>query len=535
MFKPFLNCILMILVLAACVPATSTPGPVSTQPPTLTPAPEVPQLPWWREAVFYEIFVRSFYDTDGNGIGDFNGITQKLDYLQQELGINAIWLMPIHPSPSYHGYDVINYYAVNSEYGTMDDFKNLLEEAHNRDIRIIIDLVINHTSSQHPWFQDANRGPESTYRDYYVWSEDGGNGWHPGQNGYYYAYFCDCMPDINYLNPDVTTDIFKVTDFWLNEIGVDGFRVDAAKHLIEDGDIRENTPATHEWYKDFYIAYKEQDSEAYAIGEVFGAGASIVKSYTGDQLDQVFNFEMSTGFVNSVNGGANSGVTSAIKFALQDMPDFNFATFLTNHDQNRAMTVFNGDPGKAKAAATLLLTSPGTPFIYYGEEIGMQGQKPDEDIRLPMQWNSEVHAGFSAGIPWRAPASDYPQVNVAAQNDDPDSLLNHYRELIRLRRENAALSRGEMALLDTENSGVYAVLRSSADQTILVIVNLEETPISEYQLSLDEDLLSDGTVTPQTLFGTMDAVPVTISGGKFSEYKPVPELLPYHSYIFEIR
>ena len=525
--------LLILAILVGCVPATPTQVPASTLPPVPTSTPEAPQLPWWREAVFYEIFVRSFYDTDGNGIGDFNGITQKLDYLQ-ELGINAIWLMPIHPSPTYHGYDVINYYAVNADYGTLDDFKRLLEEAHNREIRIIIDLVINHTSSQHPWFQEANRNLESKYRDYYVWAQDGGNGWHQGQNGYYYAYFCDCMPDLNFLNPDVTTDILKVTDYWLNEIGVDGFRVDAAKHLIEDGVIRENTPATHDWYKGFYIAYKEQDPEAYAIGEVFGAGASLVKSYTGDQLDQVFNFEMSTGFVNSVNGGASSGVTSAIKFALQDMPDFNFATFLTNHDQNRAMSVFNGDVGKAKAAATLLLTSPGTPFLYYGEEIGMQGQKPDEDIRLPMQWSAEENAGFTTGVPWRAPAADYQQVNVASQTEDVDSLLNHYRTLIELRTENRALNSGEIILLETDHSAVYAVLRHAADQTILVLVNLEETPISDYKLSLNESLLTDGTITPRSLFGTMETLPVMISGGKFSEYKPVDELLPYQSYILQI-
>lgn len=533
MLMRILTCFAIVFILMGCAPATPTALPVSTPQPTFTPTSQPPQLPWWREAVFYEIFVRSFYDTDGNGIGDFNGITEKLDYLQ-ELGINAIWLMPIHPSPSYHGYDVINYYAVNSEYGSIDDFRHLLAEAHNRDIRIIIDLVLNHTSTQHPWFQDANRNPESTYRDYYVWSEDGGNGWHQGQNGFYYAFFCDCMPDLNYLNPDVTTNIHKVTDFWLNEIGVDGFRVDAAKHLIEDGDIRENTPATHEWYKNFYTVYKLQKADAYAVGEVFGAGSSIVNSYTGDQLDQVFNFEMSNGFVNSVNGGANSGVTSAIKFAIQDMPDFNFATFLTNHDQNRAMSIFNGNTGKAKAAATLLLTSPGTPFIYYGEEIGMQGQKPDEDIRLPMQWDAEIHAGFTTGIPWRAPAGDYPQVNVDLQEEESDSLLNHYRALIRLRREHAALSIGELTLLETGNPAVYAVLRRTADQTLLVMVNLEETPISDYQLSLSEKLLTDGTVTPASLFGTIEATPVTISGGMFSGYKPVNELRPYKSYIFAL-
>ena len=533
MRKQLFSFLFIVFILAACIPATSIPAPVATasQSPTPTPAPETPQRPWWREAIFYEIFVRSFYDTDGNGIGDFNGITEKLDYLE-ELGVNAIWLMPIHPSPSYHGYDVINYYAVNSEYGTIDDFKHLLEEAHSRDIRIIIDLVINHTSSQHPWFQDANSNVDSKYRDHYVWSENGGNGWHPGQNGFYYAFFCDCMPDLNYRNPEVTAEILKVSNYWLNEIGVDGFRVDAAKHLIEDGDIRENTPATHEWYKGFYAAYKEQNPQAYAIGEVFGAGASLVRSYTGDQLDQIFNFEVSNGIVNSVNGGANSGLTSAIKFALQDMPDFNFATFLTNHDQDRAMSVF-GDLGMAKAAATLLLTSPGTPFIYYGEEIGMQGQKPDENIRLPMQWSLEANAGFTTGTPWRAPASDYQQVNVDVENEDPDSLLNHYRELISLRRENSALTSGELALVETDNPGVYAVLRSSEEQTILVVVNLEGTPVSDYHLSLNESFLADGTATPRTLFGTIEAIPVSIAGGKFSEFKPVEELLPYQAYIFE--
>ena len=525
----------LVLLLAACVPATPTPTTtaVSTISPTLTSTPETPPLPWWRDAVFYEIFVRSFYDTDGNGIGDFNGIASKLDYLK-ELGVSAIWLMPIHPSPSYHGYDVINYYAVNSEYGTMQDFKHLLEEAHNREIRIIIDLVLNHTSSQHPWFQDANRDLESKYRDYYVWSENGGSSWYLGQNGYYFAFFCDCMPDLNYRNPDVTADMLKVTDYWLNEVGVDGFRVDAAKHLIEEGEVRENTPATHEWYRGFYTAYKQEKADAYAVGEVFGAGASIVKSYTGDQLDQIFNFEMSTGIVNSVNGGANSGIVSAVKFAEQEMPDFNFATFLTNHDQNRAMSVFNGNMDKAKAAATLLLTSPGTPFIYYGEEIGMQGQKPDEDIRLPMQWNAEVNAGFTTGTPWRAPAKDYPQVNVVTQDSNPNSLLNHYRALIELRETNPALDRGNLTLVETDHPSIYAVLRTSPEQKILVLINLKGTPISDYQLSLSESLLTDGTVRPSSLFGTIDALPVKIAGGKFSGYKPVDELLPYQASVFQI-
>lgn len=498
-------------------------------------SPNVGKDAWWREVVFYEIFVRSFKDTNADGIGDFNGITQNLDYLQ-ELGVGALWLMPIHPSPSYHGYDVINYYAVNYEYGTMDDFKRLLAEAHARDIRIIIDLVINHTSSQHPFFRDARNNPASKYRDWYVWSETSrGSGWHAGEGGFYFGLFCDCMPDLNYNNPQVTAQILNVTDYWLNDIGVDGFRVDAAKHLIEEGDARENTPATHEWYKGFYTTYKEQKPDAYAVGEVFGSGSLVVKSYTGDQLDQIFNFEMSSGFVNSVNGGANSGIISAVKFALQDMPDFNFATFLTNHDQNRSMSVFNGNMGKAKAAATLLLTSPGTPFIYYGEEIGMQGRKPDEDIRLPMQWSAGANAGFSAADPWRAPASDYPQINVAAQDADPASLLNHYRALTKLRAGHEALRNGRIVLLDTGNAGVYGVIRSSGKNIIVILVNLTDAPISDYKLSLNEKLLPNGTTVPTLLLGTGNVNTLSVKKGGFVDYRPLDELSPHGSYIFLVK
>jgi len=534
MSKRLLAALSVIFILTACVPATPTRIPVSTVSPPPEPTSEVVQLPWWRDAIFYEIFVRSFYDTDGNGIGDFNGITQKLDYLQ-ELGINAIWLMPIHPSPSYHGYDVINYYAVNSEYGTMDDFKNLLTEAHKRGIRIVIDLVLNHTSSQHPFFVDANGSLDSKYRNWYVWSDTAiSSDWHQGNSGYYFGHFCDCMPDLNYRNPEVTAQMENMVRFWLKDVGVDGFRIDAAKHLIEEGDKIEDTQSTHDWFKGFYTFYKSIDSNAYTVGEVYGAGASVVKSYTGDQLDQIFNFEMSSGFVNSVNGGSNTGVNSAIKFALHDKPDFNFATFLTNHDQNRTMSVFNGNAGKAKAAATLLLTSPGTPFIYYGEEIGMQGKKPDEDIRLPMQWSADANAGFTAGTPWRTPASDYQQVNVAKQDEDSDSLLNHYRILAKLRQEYPAFSEGDISLVETGNSGVFAALRSSESEKILVVVNLKDTPISDYQLSLDKSLLPNGVITPQTLFGTADAMPITISYGKFSGYKPITELSPYQSYILQL-
>jgi glycosidase len=527
MLKRILSTLLLFTFLSACGRAAPTPVPVQAASPTL----QAESTNWWQDAVFYEIFVRSFYDTNNDGIGDFNGITQKLDYLE-ELGINAIWLMPIQPSPSYHGYDVINYYAVNSQYGTMNDFKHLLEEAHKRNIHIIIDLVLNHTSDQHPFFKSASGDPNSPYRDWYIWSDTSHGGkWYQAGNSYYYALFCGCMPDLNYNNPAVTAQMENVTDFWLNDIGVDGFRIDAAKHLIEDGDKIENTSATHEWYKRFYKVYKQQNPRAYTVGEVYGAGSFVVKSYTGDQLDQVFNFEMSSGFVNSANGGANSGIISAMKFAQQDMPDFNFATFVTNHDQNRAMSVFYGNVDKAKVASFLMLTSPGTPYIYYGEEIGMQGQKPDEDIRLPMQWNANPFAGFSTSEPWRLPSSDYAQVNVSLQSGETDSLLEHYRTLIALRKQHSALSGNQITLVDTHNTDIYAVLRVSNGETLLVLVNLTDQPVTDYNLQLDKNVLGSKNQKAVMLFGTDQAA--DLAGGALPSYQPFVTLAPYGSYIIQ--
>jgi alpha-amylase len=527
---------LLLILFVSCAPtATGTQLPAAS--PTVLPASSSPTaIPhtWWRDAVFYEIFVRSFYDTNADGIGDFNGVTQKLDYLQS-LGVNAIWLMPIQPSPSYHGYDVTDYYTVNPQYGTMNDFKRLLSEARSRDMRVIIDLVLNHTSSQHPWFIEANSNPQSKYRNWYVWSDtDPGDGWHPGIGGYYFGLFCDCMPDLNYRNPEVTAEMEKMARFWLNDIGIDGFRVDAAKHLIEESGKIENTAATHEWLKGFYDAYKADKPNAYAVGEVYGAGGLIAKTYTG-QLDEVFNFELASGFVNSANGGSNSGVTSAIKLTLKDMPGGQYATFLTNHDQNRGMSLFNGKVDKAKVAASLLLTAPGTPFIYYGEEIGMEGQKPDEDIRLPMQWSADTAtAGFTSSAPWRAPGTKTVSTNVAIEDKDPNSLLNHYRALIALRKGHPALQTGALTLLETGNSAVYAILRYEADETVMVVINLGSQPVRAYSLYLAGSRLIDGPYSMNIIFGTGNVPPLKISNGKFDAYQPRPELAPFETLVISM-
>jgi len=535
--KRLLAFVLLTALLFGCTPTTVTPPqttPTVVSGQTADAPVETESVPWWKDAAFYEIFVRSFNDSNGDGIGDFNGITQKLDYLQ-ELGINAIWLMPIHPSPSYHGYDVINYYAVNSQYGTMDDFKNLLNEAHQRDIKIIIDLVLNHTSSQHPFFVDANSGTDSEHRDWYVWSDtSGGNYWHEGNGGYYYGYFWSGMPDLNYRNAEVTQQMYEMTHYWLNDIGIDGFRIDAAKHLIEEGAQLENTEATHEWFKDYYTFYKNEEPNAYTVGEIYGAGAFIATKYS-EQMDHIFNFEVASGIINSVNGESNSGINSAWNFTLQDITTGDYATFLTNHDQNRVMSVLNGNEQKAKLAAVMLLTSPGTPFIYYGEEIGMQGKKPDEDIRLPMQWNTDANAGFTTGSPWRMPDPKYIDVNVEKQEADASSLLNLYRTLAKLRHEHAVLRTGSLTLLGTGNTGVYAVMRSNSDENILVLINLKGTPIADYSLSLKEKLLPDSTLTVSSLLDTTNATPLTITGGTFKDYKPLAELPPYQAFIFELK
>jgi len=532
--------ILLILALAACTPEAAGP-PAS--PPTASPTPSAPALPWWREAVFYEVFVRSFADSSGDGIGDFNGLTDRLDYLNDgdpstttDLGVTALWLMPIHPSPSYHGYDVINYYAVNSQYGSMADFKRLLAEAHSRGIRIIIDLVLNHSSNLHPFFQDALRGPDSPYYDWYIWSMEGGTNWHETSGEYYYGLFCDCMPDLNYRNPEVTAQMENVVRFWLEEVGVDGFRVDAARHLIEEGGVTENTPATHDWYRtNFFPAYKSINPQAYTVGEVFGAGSSMVRTYTGDQMDQIFNFEMASGFVNSANGGSNSGITSAIKFSLQDMPDFNFATFLTNHDQNRVMSVLNGSVDKARVAASLMLTSPGTPFIYYGEEIGMQGRKPDEDIRLPMQWDASPTAGFTTGTPWRAPDAAHAEVNVQSQAADRGSLLSHYRSLIALRSAHPGLRSNDILLLDTGSAKVYAALRRQGNEMLLVIVNLGKETASDYRLGLSDATLPDGAYKLTPLMGEAPVEQVSLSGGVLTADGPLAPLAGHSTHILQFQ
>ena len=526
--------------------------PVVVEPtPTATPDPlysGTGDMPWWNDTVFYELFVRSFYDSDGDGVGDIQGVIQQLDYLNDgdpdttgDLGITGLWLMPIMESPSYHGYDVVDYYQVDQEYGTEEDFRQLIEEANARGIRVVVDLILNHTSSQHPWFVEA-KDPESEFRDYYVWSEEnpGYRGpsaqkvWHESDSGYYYAVFWDQMPDLNLENPAVTESIHEVARFWLEDMGVDGFRLDAIKHLVEDGRLQENTPATHQWLGDFYTFYKGINPNAFTVGEAW-TGTQQVVDYTGDEVDIAFQFDLAEDIISSSREGIGSLLTKSQSEIVEAFPASQYATFLANHDQNRVMSQFKGDEEAAKIAASILLTSPGVPFIYYGEEIGMMGVKPDEDIRLPMQWTgSGPAAGFTEGIPWRAPNANFNERNVAHQDTDPGSLLNHYRTLIQLRNQSDALRVGDWLLVESEPGRLYAFLRYVDDEVLLVLVNPSKRAVDDYTLSLSESPLRD-QIEALLLFGEGSVVaPIINEKGGFINYTPLETLPPQSTYILRL-
>ena len=508
--------------LSTSVSPTPEPTPI---PPTATPEPQ--PVNWWNDAVFYEVFVRSFYDSDGDGIGDISGLIEKLDYLNDgdpnttdDLGVTGIWLMPVMQSPSYHGYDIVDYYQIDDEYGTNEDFLRLMDEAHARGIRVIVDLVLNHTSSQHPWFIEA-RNPDSDQRDWYIWADESANGWHQSGDAYYYGWFWSEMPDLNFENPDVTVAMQDMMRFWLEDMGADGFRLDAIKHLIEDGRILENTPATHDWLaENFYPFYKRINPEAIAVGEIWSTTDDIAP-YVGDEMDLAFEFALAEAILQSAQTGQKVHIERAMPMIEEAYPPGQYATFLANHDQTRTRSRLLNDE-QAKVAASLQLMSPGVPFIYYGEEIGMQGDKPDENIRRPMQWDET--GGYSTGEAWHPYFDDFQERHVAGQNGDPNSLINHYRELIALRNEHNALRNGDWLMVETDQKSIYAFLRYDNESAILVLVNLRNKPAEEYSLMLGEGPLT--AVSNSTIImgeGDIQAPTLNTAGG-FENYQPLPSL-----------
>ena len=466
-------------------------------------------VPVGHTGVHYEIFVRSFADSNGDGIGDLNGVTNNLDYLQ-DLGVSAIWLMPINPSPTYHKYDITDYYGIDREYGTIDDFRRLVAEAHRRGIAVIIDLVIHHTSSQHPWFREASKGPQSPYWNYYKWltpeeikarrlatrdiTADSGerNPWHavPGATfpERYYGMFWSGMPDLNFDHPPVREEMFRMARYWLNDMGVDGFRLDAARHLYREAE----EPKNHQFWQEFGREVEAAKPGAYTVGEVWTRPERVAPYFKG--LTTNFNFDLCLAIEEVVRRGDDTEdlveflayVQSA--FAVVN-PQFIDALMLSNHDQNRIGSALKGNVDKLKVAANLLLTLPGNPYLYYGEEIGMLGMKPDENIREPFLW--DIRTRDRQRTSWRRGRYTTSQTvrPLAVQQTDPDSLFWHYKRLIHARNGHPVLNDNLSRLEQTgvRQPGIIALIRRSANGSrVLVVHNLTGKTVNVV-LSPDEN------------------------------------------------
>lgn len=446
------------------VSAARPPSPTSSKPPIQTPA-------WFNDVVLYEIFPRSFSDSNDDGIGDLNGITSKLDYLH-DLGVGALWLTPIFASPSYHGYDTSDYYAINPEFGSEADLVNLVQEAHKRDIKVLLDFVAGHTSDQHPFFQDAYGNPASKYADWYRWLDD-------RHTQYQHFGSATNLPSLNQDNPATRQYLIDAAKYWMDKTDIDGYRLDYA------------LGPSHAFWKTFRAELKATDPDFLLLGEVWDSGLKIAPYYD-NEFDATFNFPVYFDLMGShERDGASpllgAGSPAAFESALVALkrlynPGAQSVQFINNHDTVRVASQLP-DPERAKLAATLLLTLPSTPMVYYGQEIGMLGDKTDGDksVREPMDWYASESG---AGMPtWYMPAAGFNRpddgVSVEEQQDSAGSLLEHYRALITLRREHPALRSGEFVPVPLPGSPrVVAFLRRDESETILVLINFDTQAVT---------------------------------------------------------
>jgi len=454
--------------------------------------------------VFYEIFVYSFCDSNGDGIGDLQGVISKLDYLQ-ELGINGIWFMPVHPSQSYHKYDVRDYYDIDPQYGTLEDMKQLLAECQTRDIHVITDLVLNHTGDDHEWFLTAcdylrtlpaGAEPdvsECPYVDYYYFSRESGSGWHAvsGSQWYYEGKFSPDMPDLNLASEAVRAEIKAIMEFWF-DLGVSGFRLDAAKEFYS-GSASQNIEVLN-WIQTTATSIKE---DAYLVAEVWEEFSNVCNYYTSG-ITSLFDFPFanSQGKIASVLRGAGSATTVAsyAKALVQAEtaysaanPNYIDAPFLSNHDVGRIAGFVNRDPLKMKMAGAMNVFMSGSCFIYYGEEIGMPGSGNDPSKRAPMYWNAERNNGVTNPPPDCEIPEEYPMGSLAEQEKDDASLWNYYRQAIAIRKALPVISHGKTAVEDALNvSCVSAQRKTWNDQECIILMNIN-TAAAQVDLSAYSD------------------------------------------------
>ena len=485
---------------------------------------------WYKHAVFYQVYIRAFADSNADGHGDLRGLTAKLDYFR-DLGVDCLWLMPFYPSPlKDDGYDVADYLSIHPDYGTLDDFKVFLSEAHARGLRVITDLVLNHTSDQHPWFQAARSSRTSPYRDYYVWSdtdqkyadvrivfsdtETSNWAWDETTQQYYWHRFYSHQPDLNYDNPAVRQAMLDVVKFWL-DLGVDGFRADAVPNLFErEGTLCENLPETHAYLKEIRRFMDERYSDRILLAEA-NQWPEDLRAYfgDGDEFHMCFHFPI----MPRIYLALGQGKAESLNWILQRTPSIpdncQWGMFLRNHDElslemvsadehqwlwqqyapdpqmrfgvgirRRLAPLFNGDQRKIVLAYSLLFTLPGSPIIYYGDEIGMGDNVRLTDrngVRTPMQWTDQPNAGFSTAPASKlyAPVIDddrfgYRQTNVAIQREVADSLWRTLNRMIQVRREHLVLSVGQFELLSLDNPAVLAFVRSDQTETVVAVHNL---------------------------------------------------------------
>jgi trehalose synthase len=515
---------------------------------------------WWKNAVIYCLDVETFYDSDGDGIGDFAGLTQCVDYLAG-IGVTCIWLMPFYPSPNRDdGYDLTDHYAIDPQLGTFGDFTEFMRTARDRGIRVIADLVVNHTSADHPWFQAARRDPDSPYRDYYVWRdevpEDGPKGvvfpgeqegvwtWDDEAGQYYHHRFYKHQPDLNVANEQVRDEIRKVIGFWLAQ-GLSGFRVDAVPFFLEvDGIAEEMEVAPHDYFRDLCAFMRRRSGEAIMLGEVNVAVDQLRPFFgdeDGDELQMLFNF---IGMQTLYLGLARQDARPLIN-GLRSLPDIpaeaQWASFVRNHDEltldklsdaerrevfdafgpeedmqiygrglrRRLPPMLGGDQRRIRMVYSLMFAMPGTPTIFYGEEIGM-GENLAVDkrrsVRTPMQWTDDPSAGFSTAEPGDLrrplPDGDYgpTHVNVRAQRNDPEALLNWFERMIRRRKQTPEIGWGAWTIIDTDASGLLVIRYDWQEATLVTVHNLSdgvakaEVDLSDVEWTSARDLLASGVV-----------------------------------------
>ncbi|MBK7410424.1 MAG: maltose alpha-D-glucosyltransferase [Saprospirales bacterium] len=499
---------------------------------------------WYKDAVIYELPIKSFYDSNGDGIGDFRGAMQKLDYLER-LGVNALWILPFFPSPLRDdGYDVADYYSVNPIYGNLDDFKEFVAEAHRRNMRVIIELVVNHTSDQHPWFQRAKQSPpDSSYRNYYVWSpsNDKYDGvriifqdyeasnwtWDPDVEQYFWHRFFHHQPDLNFDNPDVQQEIFDMLDYWA-QFGVDGFRLDAIPYLFErEGTSCENVQETH----DFLKKVRAHVDTKYNGEILFLAEANMwpkdAAAYfgDGDECQMNFHFPLMPRLYMAIRRHNRKDIVEILDQTPEIPDNCQWATFLRNHDEltlemvtdedrafmreeyapdhrarinlgirRRLACLMDGSRRKIELMNVLLFSMPGTPVLYYGDEIGMGDNYHLDDrngVRTPMQWNSGLNAGFSTGNPQELylpiiinPEFHYESINVEVMENKPRSILKWTQKIISIYKQHKALARGSLLMLEPANESILTYIRAFEDEKILVVINLsEKAEVVELDLS----------------------------------------------------